>query len=346
MPELFVQRCEQEILACANALGKPFETVFFGGGNPGCLSVSQLQRLLHASSVYGRSKECTIEMNPESLTPAYAPLFGQYIDRLSMGIQSLNPTVLATLGRNVSEQQVLRGIEMAKSMRDAYGTRLSFDLMTCIPGQSIDMAQDDIRKLVGLADPQHISLYCLTIEDTTPLAARASSIDEGMQEQMLRSCWKTLGELGYSQYEVSNFCRFGGECLHNSVYWDLGQYIGLGPTAAGTAFDGPSICRWECQQDAHAYCSTSLFEGYVYEHLESAQELEEYLLVALRTTRGIDKAKFLKRFGRSFDSLLHAGGDKHLNPGDAVDTKDNFHLTQDGLMVMDTILLDLAMAAD
>ncbi len=342
----YVDRLVQEILACSERLGRPYETIFFGGGNPGCLPVDDLSLLLEAANRFGRSKECTVEMNPESLTDAYFPLFERYIDRLSMGVQSLDASALRTLGRNISLDRVLTGIDRAVRLHERYRTRLSFDLMTCIPGQSMETAMADIDSLFRIAAPEHISLYCLTLEEGTPLYSRVREQDERWQAEVLLGCWNRLAALGYEHYEVSNFAKAGARSLHNGRYWSLSQYIGLGPASAGTAFSSTGLVRWECPADLDGYCSETVFTGYARERLSRSEELEEYLLVALRRREGIDKAVFQARFGFSFDRLLSPRFSRIVDSGAYCDTELSFSCTEKGWMVLDAIVLQLAVEAD
>lgn len=342
----YLSRLLEEVSACTQALGRPYETIFFGGGNPGCLPVDGLESLLAIANRFGRSRECTVEMNPESLTAAHFPLFERYVDRLSMGVQSLDGSTLRTLGRNVSLPQILAGIGEASRLRERCGTRLSFDLMTCIPGQSKESALSDIDSLYGIVAPEHVSLYCLTLEEGTPLYSRLRERDESWQADILSACWEHLAALGYEHYEVSNFAKPGARSLHNGRYWKLDQYVGLGPAAAGTAFFPAGLVRWECPADLDRYCSGTAFVGYAGESLSRLEELEEYLLVALRVKDGIDKAVFQSRFGFSFDCLLSPRFLHVVDAGSYIDTDQSFSCSESGWMVLDDIVVQLAMEAD
>ncbi|AEV28254.1 putative oxygen-independent coproporphyrinogen III oxidase [Sphaerochaeta pleomorpha str. Grapes] len=347
--EAYVDRLEREILFYADKLHKPFETIFFGGGNPGCLSFEQLERLLKASQLFGKSKECTIEMNPESFSPAFFPLFAQkLVSRLSMGIQSMDDTSLKNLGRNASRSDNLQGIAYAKQVHALYGTDLSFDLMTCIPGQTVEQALADIDDLVFLADPTHISLYCLTIEEGTELARKVDSnmvslLTEDNQEKMLSACYLHLKKLGYRHYEISNFAKQGKRCLHNLRYWNLSSYLGLGSSAASTLVEEDQVKSLTQEQDLATFSSGEIFSGYAVEILTKVEYLEEYLLMALRTDEGIDKVQFSARFGYDFDKLFGKTV-KTFEPFWYFDSPQSFFLSEQGMMFLDDIVLRLAMA--
>jgi len=165
----YVDRLEQEILAVASRVER-FATIFIGGGNPGSLSAEQLRRLLVAAKA-GLSDEVTVEMNPETFSEAFFDVFSEgLVTRLSMGIQSMDDATLNRLGRNARRCDNLRGINLAQKAHEAYGIELSFDLMVCLPGQTVDDAISDLKEVLTLSEADHISLYCLTVEEGTELA--------------------------------------------------------------------------------------------------------------------------------------------------------------------------------
>jgi oxygen-independent coproporphyrinogen-3 oxidase len=345
-----VDRLEQEIRTYATRLGRPFDTIFIGGGNPGCLLPGQLETLLEAATPFGPPAECTIETNPETFTPAFFPLLERrLVTRLSMGIQSMDDRMLEKLGRNARRKDNMQAILLATEARRLFGTDLSFDLMTCIPGQTEEDALADIDELVSLADPGHLSLYCLTVEEGTRLAKTIAEgtlavLDEDGQQRMLASCWNHLSSLGFRHYEVSNFARDdGSRCLHNLHYWNLDSYIGLGSSAASTLLLEGSAVSVIQNQDLATFARTQPFCGYETETLDATGHLEEFLLMALRTDEGIGKTAFSRRFGRRFDALFS----KPISTLDRswfIDGNERFSLTEAGMFVLDDIVLRLAMA--
>jgi oxygen-independent coproporphyrinogen-3 oxidase len=345
----YVDRLEREILHYAATLKKPFETVFFGGGNPGCLTFLQLEKLLKASQLFGKSKECTIEMNPESFSSEFFPLFEQnLVTRLSMGIQSMQDKTLKTLGRNSSVSANLKGIALARQLHRLYGTDLSFDLMTCIPGQTIEDALSDIDQVVSLADPGHLSLYCLTIEEGTELSdnvdrKKTTVLSDDGQEEMLTACWNHLAGLGYRHYEISNFAKNGKRCLHNLRYWDLASYLGLGSSAASTLITTDTVLSITQDQNLKTYGESEIFSGYTQEKLTKSEYLEEFLMMALRTDEGIDKSVFFSRFAMDFDQTF-SKAIRSLEKSWAVNSPQLFALTKKGMMLLDDIVLRFALA--
>lgn len=344
--DAYVDRLEQEILACASSVDR-FTTIFVGGGNPGCLSASQLRRLLVASKA-GLSDEVTIEMNPETFSQDFFCLFSEgLVTRLSMGIQSMDDPTLARLGRNAHRKDNLRAIALAQKAHALYGIELSFDLMVCLPGQTTELAISDLQEILSFSEADHISLYCLTVEEGTVLAQQIGLgqlhvLDEDGQQSFLQTLWNELARLGFTHYEVSNFCRNDKKSKHNQVYWRLDNYIGLGSSAASTVHEGTLSRHYSQIQDLKEYASSTLFSGYEQEVVNANQQIEEYLMMALRTNAGIDKQTFNTRYSQDYDKLF-GSAISTLDSAWYRNTKQLFVLTEVGFMVLDEILLRLAL---
>lgn len=330
VPGLFTDITERKIEELVDEYGKPFHTIFIGGGNPGVLGAERITRLLKAATKYGRPLECTSEINPEDLTEEYLSI--GLIDRISVGIQSMDETVLKTLGRNATVRDNTRALEMLS----ASGKRFNADIITAVPGESVSTALEDIRT-VSSYDAGHISYYCLTFEEGTPLVGRLSPVEEDLEIEFLRKGWKELSSLGYRHYEVSNFARPGEECLHNTVYWELGQYIGIGPGAESSIGWEKAVSLRE-PEDIHSYIQGLPGQG---TRLTESETEEEFLMTALRTEKGIDKNIYRSRFGSDFDDRYSALLSS-LDPGLYRNTQDSFSLTEDGFMLLDTVILTLA----
>ena len=344
-----MDRLETELLDVVSSIDEGFSTIFIGGGNPGCLTYAQLQSMLSLAQQKGKARECTIEMNPETFTRELFPLFEEkLVTRLSMGIQSMDDGVLTTLGRNARRSDNLRAIALAKEAHEEFGIELSFDLMLCLPGQNLAMAIADIDEVMALADPSHISLYCLTVEEGTDLSEKVSSgvlpvLDEDGQEAFLWGVWNHLKDLGFRHYEVSNFARNDCFCTHNLAYWNLDSYLGLGSSAVSALREGASLHHYSQNQALAAYSLGVPFSGYSNEGLTLAEHLEEFLMMALRTDFGIDKEAFFLRFSQSFDKIF-SSVIKTLDSSWFVSTSQSFSLTEIGFMVLDEVVLRFAMA--
>ncbi len=321
-----------EIEALNRDYGKPYKTIFLGGGNPGVLGADRLRRILEKAEENGMAEEVTVETNPETLTESFLSLSG-LMTRVSVGIQSMDDSVLSSLGRNARQSDNLRAL----SLLSASSVRWNADIITAVPGESVETTLSDIEEVASY-NPGHISFYCLSFEEGTPLIGRAAPIGEEKEAQFLRSGWEKLSSLGYEHYEVSNFARKGERCLHNEVYWKLGQYVGFGPGAESSIGYAP-VTSMRDSEDLLSFLSSPELEC---TPLTMEETEEEFLLTLLRTKDGIDKNEYQRRFARSFDDV-YTDAISTLDRSFFRNTKDIFSLTEDGFMMLDRIILTLAM---
>ena len=291
----YAMQISEQIEHVASLMDRPFYTAFTGGGNPGCLEVEDLERICRAVCTNGRPEEFTTEINPESLTPEHEALFGKYLNRMSMGVQSLDEKALRYMGRNVTLEQTKRGIDLACRIKKNTHCSLSFDMITCLPA-----FHNPVRDLENLlttcsVQPDHLSVYALTPEEGTPFYRRLESgkseklPDSDAQADILRNIWDFLKEKGYEHYEVSNFAKKGRQSLHNSVYWNYNQYMGLGVSAHSRAFKDGIVTAFESQENAQV--------------LTKEEELEEFVLMGLRHTQGLDLERLENEFGYDIEIL-------------------------------------------
>lgn len=320
----------------------PFETLYIGGGNPTLAPIDYLTKLISTVTLLGTPKEITIEANSESLKEEHALLFESGVNRLSVGLQSLNREHLKTLGRRVELESNYRAIELTNIWREAYNLEVNFDLITSIPNQTIDEAQDEIRELVRLAAPHHISLYNLTLEEGSELAKQRDLPFKGDQEEatLLFALWEELEALGYHQYEVSNFAKEERyQSLHNRRYWSLDDYLGLGSSAVSLL----SNVTLTNENDLTTYGNSGPFTTYLREELTQLEVMESHLMMGLRTSQGIDKREWNRRYEEEFNSLFEKpikdlqNDERHL----IVDNHNYFSLTKEGFMLLDSIILHL-----
>lgn len=210
-----------------------WSTLFFGGGTPSLLSVRNLERILKELGdiiSLGDIREFTIEVNPKTLSKLKLQSYKRIgVNRLSIGVQSFCDKELEVIGRIHTSNDAIETIKRAQH-QDFFD--ISLDLMYGLPGQDINSLLNNIKVAASL-DIAHISLYGLQVEKNTPLALkvdRGETIlpnEEEMYEMYLKSV-SILQELGYQQYEISNFAKTSKECLHNLVYWNYNDYIGFG----------------------------------------------------------------------------------------------------------------------
>ena len=210
------------------------ETAFWGGGTPGLLPADDLRRLGHAmTKAAGKPGEWTVELAPSSVrADKLAALKEIGVTRVSMGVQSFDDATLDALGRRHSPKQIMEAWELIEAA--GFASR-NLDLIFAIPGQDEKRWTDDLARAMEL-NPDHLSTYCLTFEEDTAMFVKLSQgkvkIDRELEAFLYRRTWETLAENGYAQYETSNFAQAGHACRHNLITWEMGSWIGYGPSAS------------------------------------------------------------------------------------------------------------------
>jgi len=273
-------------------------TIYIGGGTPSILPLHLMERLLFGiKELLPNPEEFTFEANPESITREKLELLQQAgVTRLSMGVQSFNDKHLKVLGRIHTAKEAMKKGEMSK----VYFDNLNIDLIFGIPGQSLRDLEKDIDAALTL-EPAHLSVYSLTLEEHTPLTHRIKrgelsmpSEDKWLRMFHLIPC--KLGLHGFRRYEISNFGKPGKECLHNLIYWENGEYLGVGASAVSHL----GGCRLFREQRPKRYIERVLNgESPVVdeERLSPWCKTLETAVVGLRTTKGIDPWAIEERWG-------------------------------------------------
>lgn len=302
MQEKYVNCLCQEIKV--RALTMPIATeasIYFGGGTPSILPISELERIVFTLKNYGlwqKPREATIEVNPGTADlnklRAYKELG---FDRISFGVQTLQNNELKTIGRIHTAEEALEALTAAQ---EAGFARISADLIYGLPGQSLESFQATLQRLVATGI-KHISVYGLTVEPGTVLAKKLELgqlvlPSEEVNEQMYDFMIDYLTERGLLRYEISNFAVVGEESKHNLVYWRYLPYFGFGCGAC--SFDGKQ--RLTNVGNITEYCRNF---GSDAEQLLERTQLAEYLFLGLRTTSGINLVEAQERFG--IDVLKH-----------------------------------------
>ncbi len=327
--------------------GKPFETAYIGGGNPGCLDIESLQELASLVCLNGRPKEFTVEMNPESLKSEMKSLFDCFFTRLSIGVQSLDPKALSFLGRNATLQETYQGLELSQKISMETGCELSYDMITCLGSWHNHIA--DISLLCNNFPTNHMSVYALTLEEGTPLFKRNPTLpNDDLQSNILESVWSFLEAKGFEHYEVSNFAKNAKNAknskrgLHNCRYWAYKPYIGLGPGAASTGFNNGTVYRGETKKSVLTYISSPLFSNIECEKLSKNEALEEFVLMGLRYKGGLDLTRLERDFGYKLSNNLLKNVMRNLD-GFYIE---NAHLvpSDKGLLVADYAALEVLKA--
>ncbi len=285
--------------------GRPVTSVFIGGGTPSLLAPESVDALLGA--VRARltllpDAEITLEANPGTVEAArYAGYRAAGVNRLSIGVQSLNPRHLAALGRIHDGKEARRAVELALKHFD----NINLDLMYALPGQTLEEARADIRAAAAFGTP-HLSAYHLTLEPNTAFFLKPPPLpDADLAAQMQDAVEETLAARGYGHYEVSAFARPGRECRHNLNYWLFGDYLGIGAGAHGKLSAHEGILRQMRHKHPQAYLDGIEHGDAVQEqHAVAAADLPfEFLMNALRLTEGFPARLFAERTGLTLDSI-------------------------------------------
>jgi oxygen-independent coproporphyrinogen-3 oxidase len=273
------------------------DTVFIGGGTPGLLAPRDLARLLEVirGRCGGVPREWSIELAPGSVTPErLAVLRAGGVTRVSLGVQSFQPTLLEALGRRHSLAQIERAWEW---IHGAGFASVNLDLMFALPGQTAEEWAADVRRAVELG-PDHLSTYCLTFEEDTRLWLKLSQgrvrLDPEFEARLYEDTWAQLATAGYAQYEVSNFARPGHACAHNVATWRMGQWIGLGPSAASQQGEwrGSNVADTEAWLAALARGERLTGER---TRLTPALLAEDAVIFGLRMNAGVELAPWRQR---------------------------------------------------
>lgn len=328
-------------------------TVFFGGGTPSILKkerICQIMEALRRAFSLAEDAEITIEVNPGTVdADKLAAYYAAGINRLSIGVQSLQENELQALGRIHSTEDFFQTYSMA--VKSGFNN-INVDLMSAIPEQTLESCQDTLRQLLSLdRPPSHISAYSLIIEEGTPFYENTPVLpDEEMDRLFYKITNDILKAAGYHRYEISNYAREGCECRHNRVYWERGEYLGFGIGAAslmqetrfsnirdlqtylkllsGEAADGPSTG----QLTEHLRQEVS--------HLTEREQMEEFMFLGLRLTEGVSKKRFFKTFGKKFTDVYPGISEKLIREGLLVQEGDRLKLTELGLDVSNRVMAE------
>lgn len=331
------------------APGRTVTSIFLGGGTPSLMDPQTVGSILEAISQHwpvDAQAEITLEANPSSVE---AERFRGYraagVNRLSLGMQSLDDTALKRLGRLHNAAEGLAALATAT----AIFTRVSFDLIYARPDQTIAEWQAELTRALAHAG-EHLSLYQLTIEPETPFAdLHAKGLLKTPLGEEARAFYQATQELteaaGLPAYEISNHARPGAESRHNLLYWRYGDYVGVGPGAHARLplpdTDERAVYVSERQPEAWLAKVEANGQGFKeFERLDGEQQADEVLLMGLRLREGIDPARYEALSGRALDEGRIAGliAQGLLRQ----DADGRLMASSDGFIVLDAVIADLA----
>ncbi len=308
----FAAALRRELAWEAERLGRRrLVSIFFGGGTPSLMDpdtaaalINDARRLFDATD----DIEITLEANPTSVEAARLAAFRDAgINRVSLGVQSLNEADLKRLGRQHSTAQAIAALKLARSLF----SRVSFDLIYARPGQSLAAWRDELRQALGYGG-DHLSLYQLTIEPGTAyegLHRRGEIVlpDDDLAAALYDATAEEAARFGLLPYEVSNYARPGQESRHNLVYWRYGDYAGIGPGAHGRLLIGEDLLATTRHRAPEPWADRVERQG----HGTRSEELviftdraREMLLMGLRLSEGVSAARFMARCGFALSERL------------------------------------------
>ena len=292
-------------LALPSVWSRAVQTVFIGGGTPSLLSPAALDRLLsevRARLVLAPDAEITLEANPGTVeAKRFAGFRDAGINRLSLGVQSLDARHLQALGRIHDRRQALDAIVAARASFD----NINVDLMYALPGQTLEQALADVGEVLGHR-PQHVSAYHLTIEPNTYFHRYPPQVpDEDAAADMQEQIEILLGSYGYRHYETSAFAQPGCQCRHNTNYWRFGDYLGIGAGAHSKISFRDRIVRQMRYKQPREYLQkvASGVPCLTDQEVETEALPFEFMMNALRLTDGVDRTMFAERTGLAIASI-------------------------------------------
>lgn len=326
------------------AKGKIVDTIYFGGGTPSYIDakyIAQIMEVIKQNYQVDSKAEITIECNPNSVTrEKIATYLKVGINRISIGLQAKQKPILKAIGRVHSLQDYKEAVSIIKEVGV---TNINTDVMFGLPKQSYRSILGTLK--LAMKNSTHISAYSLILEEGTPLY---QSVQEGhiklpKEDKVVRwykRATKYLRRHGYERYEVSNFARHGYESQHNLHCWQYDDYLGFGVASSSKIGDS----RWTRTKDLREYCtlvnsgqSTVIEE----EKLSKTEQLEEYIMLGLRTKDGVQLDNLLERFGYDLQKEKSETIKQLMNLR-LIEFKDNaIRLLDDGYYVMNSIIVEL-----
>lgn len=335
--QIYVERLCRRIRYWSDVIhnyGYEIVSIFVGGGTPSILTEAQITQVfeaVHESFPIREDAEITLEMNPGTDVKDKLSVYRELgINRLSMGLQSADNEELKCLGRIHTYEDFRQVYQWA---REAGFTNINVDLMSAIPGQTLESYEDTLRKVADL-EPEHISAYSLIIEEGTPFYERygegrhAEELpNEDIERQMYVRTGEILEDYGYHRYEISNYAKDGYECRHNLGYWDRKEYLGLGAGASSLM----DHIRWK--EPDHIGPSTGLVleEREDFTRLRRKDEMEEFMFLGLRKINGVSEYDFYKSFRVSMDEIYKESIENLIKEGLLVREENRIRLTDRGI---------------
>ncbi|SDH47223.1 coproporphyrinogen III oxidase, anaerobic [Alteribacillus persepolensis] len=344
----YVQALKQEMTYAFQDKVLPLSSIYIGGGTPTALSIEDLETVLtdiHENTRLDKGGEFTVEVNPgEADADKLLMMKKLGVNRLSIGVQAFQNSLLSKIGRTHSAEEAQETIALAKK---AGFENISIDLMFGLPGQTMEMWEETIQTMLALDIP-HVSAYSLKIEEKTMFynwyrQGALEPMPEDEEAQMYEKLTSLLFDAGYDAYEISNFAKKGYESQHNQVYWKNEEYFGFGAGAHGYL-------------DGERYMNTAPLNHYIkaVQHEKTAvkerhsvslkEKMEEEMFMGLRMKKGVDDKRFKEKYGCSYLEVFENAVPALIKQGLLINTEGSLRLTEKGRLlgneVFEQFLLD------
>lgn len=310
------------------------DTIYIGGGTPTALSYSQLERLLEILKPYSTyTKEFTIESNIESLDDEKIALLKKYnVNRISLGVQSLQNTLLTSMNRKHTKEDVYAKI---KQIYNGGIHNISIDLIYGFEEQTLSMWIEDLYEVTSWEEISHISLYSLTIEENSVFGKQNRKTQENeVEAQMYDMAIEILEKHGYAQYEVANFAKGGKYSMHNCAYWKYDDFYGIGVGASG-------------KENGVRYDRTSSLKEYVegketiqYETLSIEDQMFENIMMSLRMRKGLDVNIFKSRYNIDIHTRYKDVIQNEIKKGNLIEENGFLKVSKQGMFYLHDVLVN------
>ncbi len=331
---IYLEAVAREIAACECPAGGTVQTLYVGGGTPTILPPEFYNSLLDVITgcfdLAGLA-EATIETDAHLSAGNLAPYAAAGFDRVSIGVKSFDPRMRRVLGTGDSTQP-----DPVANARSAGFSSVSLDLIYGFQGQTMESFISDLKGAL-VADPDHISLYMLEGADT----CQPGEGDPDLTAAMFRRSARILGAGGYKQYEITNFALTGQESLHNTTYWEDGDFIGLGPSAHSSVTDNGVRTRWRNRPDIQAYLEDPLTCKEILSREEGGDRAREALILGLRLTRGVHRPSFARKYGSDPMELLGPHARELRDLGLIRFSADHVRLTTRGMLLSNEVFVKI-----
>ena len=339
----YIEAVKNEIQHRASELpSRMLSSLYIGGGTPSLLPLSAIHQLFTAIRSHftlANNAEVTFEANPDDITPELVDvLLSEGVNRISLGVQSLNEAQLQLLNRRHTASQAISAINLIHRLGMPH---ISIDLIYGQPRQTIDMWKADLHQALTLPI-DHLSAYALTVEASTKLHRMLTNgtltmpTDEETLYMYKQLCLETCRH-GFQHYEISNFCLPNAHSRHNSGYWQGKSYLGIGPGAH--SYDG--VARKFNPLNLQQYIATSGITDRNTEKLTANERCNDFIITSLRTMDGLNLHTFQEKFGPERTSTLLKWAEPHINRQQLIHSSPMLKLTESGIFVSNDIISDL-----